>query len=146
MLTVPEAARRTGLSAETIRRWIRSGKLPARKVGTQHLIEERDLAAVAGRARAAEPGVPYVGEPLSPTVPERLAKRIVADPRLLSGKPVVRGTRVSVELVMGWIAAGWTVAELLAEYPTLTDDDVRACAAYAAAAVAREEVFPAGPA
>lgn len=46
-LTVPEAARRTGRNPETIRRWIREGKLPSRKVGTQHLIEERDLDAVA---------------------------------------------------------------------------------------------------
>lgn len=42
-LTVPEAARRSGRKAETIRRWIRAGKLPARKIGTQHLIEEEDL-------------------------------------------------------------------------------------------------------
>jgi excisionase family DNA binding protein len=43
MLTVPEAARRLGRDPETIRRWIRSGRLPARKVGTQHVIEEQDL-------------------------------------------------------------------------------------------------------
>lgn len=49
MLTVPEAARRVGRDAETVRRWIRSGKLRARKVGTQHLIEEDDLEqALAG--------------------------------------------------------------------------------------------------
>lgn len=45
-LTVPEAARRTGRNPETIRRWIREGKLVSRKVGTQHFIEERDLDAV----------------------------------------------------------------------------------------------------
>lgn len=43
MLTVPEAARKTGRDPETIRRWIRSGRLHARKVGTQHVIEEADL-------------------------------------------------------------------------------------------------------
>ncbi len=43
MLTVPEAARRAGRNPETIRRWIRSGRLRARKVGTQHVIEEADL-------------------------------------------------------------------------------------------------------
>lgn len=47
MLTVPEVARRTGHHPETIRRWIRSGRLPARKVGTQHVVEEADLAALA---------------------------------------------------------------------------------------------------
>lgn len=45
MLTVPEAARRVGRNPETIRRWIRSGRLLARKVGTQHVIEEADLDA-----------------------------------------------------------------------------------------------------
>lgn len=48
MLTVPEAARRTGRNPETIRRWIREGKLAAHKVGTQHLIEPGDLAAAIG--------------------------------------------------------------------------------------------------
>jgi excisionase family DNA binding protein len=45
MLTVPEAAKRTGRNPETIRRWIRSGRLRARRVGTQHVIEDADLAA-----------------------------------------------------------------------------------------------------
>lgn len=43
MVTVPEAARRTGRNPETIRRWIRSGRLRSQKVGTQHLIDEREL-------------------------------------------------------------------------------------------------------
>jgi excisionase family DNA binding protein len=46
MLTVPEAARRVNRNPETIRRWIRSGHLAARKVGTQHVIEEEDLDAL----------------------------------------------------------------------------------------------------
>jgi excisionase family DNA binding protein len=47
MLTVPEAARRIGKNPETIRRWIRSGRLRARKVGTQHVIDEKDLEVAA---------------------------------------------------------------------------------------------------
>jgi excisionase family DNA binding protein len=43
MITVPEAAKRAGRDPETIRRWIRSGRLTARKIGTQHVIEEQDL-------------------------------------------------------------------------------------------------------
>jgi excisionase family DNA binding protein len=43
MLTVPEAARRTGRNPQTIRRWIRAGKLRSQRVGTQHLIDENDL-------------------------------------------------------------------------------------------------------
>ncbi len=46
MLTVPEAAKRAGRDPETIRRWIRAGRLRARKIGTQHVIEEADLEAV----------------------------------------------------------------------------------------------------
>lgn len=46
MLTVPEAARRAARDPETIRRWIRSGRLRARKIGTQHVIEEADLEAL----------------------------------------------------------------------------------------------------
>ena len=46
MITVPEAARRVGRNPETVRRWIREGKLPATKVGTQHVIDEQDLAAI----------------------------------------------------------------------------------------------------
>lgn len=50
MLTVPQAARRLGRNPETLRRWIRSGRLRARKVGTQHVIEERDLEMVAEKS------------------------------------------------------------------------------------------------
>ena len=49
MLTVPEAARRIGRNPETVRRWIREGKLRSTKVGTQHVVEERDLANLVER-------------------------------------------------------------------------------------------------
>lgn len=58
-LTVPEAARRVGRNPETLRRWIREGRLRAHKVGTQHVIEEADLAVALSTARA-EPGRPDV--------------------------------------------------------------------------------------
>ena len=48
MLTVPSAADKIGRDPETIRRWIRAGKLPAKRVGTQHMIDEADLDRVAG--------------------------------------------------------------------------------------------------
>lgn len=48
MMTVPEAAKRAARDPETIRRWIRSGKLRAKKVGTQHFIEEHDLDEILG--------------------------------------------------------------------------------------------------
>ena len=55
MLTVPEAARRTGKHPETIRRWIREGKLRAHKVGTQHVLEEEDLADAMGESSGTLP-------------------------------------------------------------------------------------------
>jgi excisionase family DNA binding protein len=50
MLTVPEAARRTKRDPETVRRWIRSGRLKATRIGTQHLIDEEDLARLEGHS------------------------------------------------------------------------------------------------
>jgi len=70
MLTVPEAARRAGRNPETVRRWIREGKLPSRKVGTQHMIGQDDLAAfldtggTAVRAHGiGEAAAPYTASP-----------------------------------------------------------------------------------
>ena len=55
MLTVPEAAERTGRHPETIRRWIRAGRLRSRKVGTQHVIEEEDLDVLLDDERMPVP-------------------------------------------------------------------------------------------
>jgi uncharacterized protein (DUF433 family) len=57
--------------------------------------------------------------------------RIAADPAVLVGMPVVRGTRLAVELVLELIAAGWSFAAILAECPGLTLEYIRACVAYA---------------
>jgi uncharacterized protein (DUF433 family) len=56
---------------------------------------------------------------------------ITVDPQILVGKPIVKGTRISVELVIDLLAAGWTEQQILNSYPTLKGDDVRACLAYA---------------
>jgi len=64
--------------------------------------------------------------------------RIVMDPSILAGKPVVRGTRVSVELVLQHLAENPDLAELLAACPRLTLDDVKACPAYAKSVVGGE--------
>ena len=58
--------------------------------------------------------------------------RIVLDPNVLVGKPIIRGTRLSVEFVIGLMADGWSEAEILANYPGITHDDVIACRVYAA--------------
>ncbi len=67
MITVPEAAKRVGRDPETVRRWIRSGKLRSQKVGTQHLVDEQDVASLAevdGMApRPAGWDATWTGEP-----------------------------------------------------------------------------------
>jgi len=67
--------------------------------------------------------------------------RIEINPAVLGGKPVVRNTRISVELLLRKLAEGATIPELLDAYPRLTADDVRACLAYAADTIANEEAF-----
>lgn len=59
-------------------------------------------------------------------------ERIVTNPDILVGKPSVKGTRLSVELILGWLAQGWTIEVLLENYSTLTRDDVLAALAFAA--------------
>ncbi len=71
---------------------------------------------------------------------------ITVDPQILVGKPVVKGTRISVELVIDLLAAGWTEQQVLDSYPTLKTDDVRACLAYASEILHAEKVFPLEPA
>jgi uncharacterized protein (DUF433 family) len=68
--------------------------------------------------------------------------RIIADPEIMVGKPVVKGTRIPVELVLGELAANPDLDELFAAYPRLTIDDVRACLDYAQALAAGKKVHP----
>ena len=73
---------------------------------------------------------------------EELLKRIVVDPKVLAGKPIVRGTRIGVAQVLGHLAGGWSKADLLENYPTLKDEDISACLAYAHDVIAEEDVVP----
>ena len=72
------------------------------------------------------------------TIPER----IVIDPAILAGKPVVRGTRLAVEYIIDLLAQGWPEAEILANFPGLTHDDVQACLTYASAVLKAERIYP----
>ena len=69
-------------------------------------------------------------------------ERIVLDPAILAGKPVVRGTRLSVEFIIGLMADGWSEAEILREYEGLTHEDLAACLAYARDVLRSETVHP----
>jgi len=68
--------------------------------------------------------------------------RITVDPKVLVGKPVIKGTRISVEFVVDLLANGWTQEQILASYPHLTGEDIRACLAYASELLHSEKVFP----
>jgi uncharacterized protein (DUF433 family) len=67
-------------------------------------------------------------------------ERIDINPAVMMGKPVIRGTRITVELILRKLAEGSSEAELLQDYPHLTAQDIRAAVAYGAASVAHEEV------
>lgn len=71
-------------------------------------------------------------------------ERITSDPAICHGQPTIAGTRVLVSVVLDCLAAGMTTSEILAEYPSLTEEGIRAAAAYGAA-LAREEVVPLTP-
>jgi uncharacterized protein (DUF433 family) len=68
--------------------------------------------------------------------------RIGVDPKVLVGKPSIKGTRISVELVVDLLAAGWNQEQILDSYPNLTPEDIRACLAYASEILHAERVFP----
>lgn len=68
--------------------------------------------------------------------------RIALSPDVLAGKPVVRGTRLSVEFVIDLMASGWSEPDILSNYPNLTHDDIMACLAYARDMLRSEKVYP----
>jgi uncharacterized protein (DUF433 family) len=69
-----------------------------------------------------------------------LLNRITADPAIFGGKPIIRGMRVSVELVLSLLAQGEAIEAVLDDYPDLEPDDIRACLAYAHAVVANDRI------
>ena len=68
--------------------------------------------------------------------------RIVLDPEVLAGKPVIRGTRLSVEFVIGLLAEGWNETDIMTNHSGITHEDIMACLAYARDALSSEKVFP----
>ncbi|MDP3724995.1 MAG: DUF433 domain-containing protein [Nanoarchaeota archaeon] len=71
-----------------------------------------------------------------------LDERIEANPKVMLGKPVIKGTRITVELILRQLGAGMTMDEVLENYPHLTREDLRAAIRYAASLVAEERVYP----
>jgi uncharacterized protein (DUF433 family) len=71
-----------------------------------------------------------------------VSERIVVDPEILAGKPVIRGTRLAVEFILELLAAGQTENELLANYPGLTREDILACLSYASYLAHEYKAYP----
>jgi uncharacterized protein (DUF433 family) len=72
--------------------------------------------------------------------PSMSESRVVADHRIMDGMPCIRGTRIPVATVVGLLAKGQSVVEILADYPQLAEEDVRAALEFAAAAVSERQV------
>ncbi len=68
--------------------------------------------------------------------------RIALDPKVLVGKPVIQGTRIAVEFIIGLMADGWGEVDILKSYPGITHEDIIACLAYARDALSSEKIFP----
>lgn len=71
-----------------------------------------------------------------------LSERIAVDPKILAGKPVIRGTRLAVEFILELLAAGQSETDVLTNYPGLTRDDILACLAYASYLAHEYKAFP----
>lgn len=68
-------------------------------------------------------------------------ERIVIDPEILTGKPIIKGTRLAVEFVIDLLAQGWSEQEILRNYPGITKEDIQACLAYASETLKLEKVY-----
>ena len=67
--------------------------------------------------------------------------RIVSDPKIMLGKPVIKGTRITVELILKKLSEGMTIEKLLEAYPHLTKEDILAALSYSADVISREEII-----
>lgn len=73
---------------------------------------------------------------------QQLLQRIVADPKVMVGKPVIKGTRLTVELILNLLAHGSTVDEILGEYDGLSREDIQACLLFASQALSSTSFMP----
>lgn len=72
---------------------------------------------------------------------QKLLERIVVNPQIFRGKPIIRGMRMAVEHVLGMLAAGDTPETILKEYPSLERDDIQACLLFAHRSLSGEHVY-----
>lgn len=77
---------------------------------------------------------------MADTAEAKLLDRITSNPEIFGGKPIIRDMRISVELILALLSQGASSDEILAEYPALEAEDIRACLAYAHAVVAHDQL------
>ena len=77
---------------------------------------------------------------MQPELPHNWKDRIVIDGAILTGKPVIKSTRLAVEFIIDLLAHGWSEAEILENYPGIVIQDIRACLAYASATLHGKQV------
>jgi len=75
---------------------------------------------------------------------EKLLERITVDPKIMVGKPVIKGTRLTVEYILNLLAHGATVSEILSEYAGITQDDIQACILFATRSLESTTFMPLG--
>jgi len=71
-----------------------------------------------------------------------MKERIIVDPKILAGKPIIKGTRISVEFILDLLSSGMGVVDILVEYPHLKKEDILAALRYAKGVLRHEEVYP----
>ncbi len=71
-----------------------------------------------------------------------MEERIVVNPKIMGGKPVIRGTRIPVDAIIKRLAEGMSIKEILEEYPNLREEDIKAALQYAAKVLSGEEIIP----
>ena len=76
---------------------------------------------------------------------EQLLERIVLDPKIMVGKPVIKGTRLTVDFILNLLAHGMTVTQVLQEYEGLTGEDIQACFLFATRSLGDTAFMPLAP-
>ena len=69
-------------------------------------------------------------------------ERIIIDPAILTGKPVIKDTRIAVEFIIDLMAQGWSESDIMRNYPGLKHGDIQACLSYAGDMLRSEKVYP----
>jgi uncharacterized protein (DUF433 family) len=71
-----------------------------------------------------------------------MEERIVVNPKIMVGKPIIKGTRIPVDAILKRLADGMTISDILEEYPNITEEDIRAALTYVSEVIAGEQIIP----